>query len=109
MSKMSIDDIGNVLSTFIEQNVYPKAVGAQKFFTAMASFALADQSRCLAKAYAPAMEMVGLVSAGHIDLEKLHEYASKAISKVGKFEYAGIIFGADDVEAIISIAERYAQ
>lgn len=107
--KMALEDIGNVLSTYAEQNLYPKATGVQKFFTSMASFALADQSKCLAKSYAPALEMLGLASDGHIDIDKLHTYADKAIAKVGKFEYLGVIFDAGDIDALFSIAERYAQ
>lgn len=109
MSKMSIDDIGNVLSAFAEQNILPKATGAQRFFTAFAVAALADQSAALAKAYKPVLEMVGVVHGDFLDIAKVQEYAQKAFTKTGKFQYMGIIFGPDDVDAMINIAERYAE
>lgn len=109
MSKISIDDIGNVLSAYAEQNILPKATGAQKFFTAIAVAALADQSKTLAAAYKPMLEMIGVSHGDFIDITKLHDYAHKAFSKTGKFQYMGIIFGPDDVDAMLDIAERYAQ
>ena len=109
MSKISVDDIGNVLSVYAEHNILPKATGVQKFFTAFALTALADQSKALARAYRPMLEMIGVVSGDFLDVNKLQEYARKAFAKTGKFQYMGIIFGPDDVDAMVEAAERYAQ
>lgn len=109
MSKISVDDIGNVLSAYAEQNVLPKAIGIQRFITALAVTALADQSKVLSEAYKPMLEMLGVVQGNSIDITKLGEYAHKAFSKTGKFQYMGIIFGPEDADAMLAIAERYAQ
>lgn len=109
MSKIQMEDIGNILSAYAEHHILPKATGAQKFFTAIAIAALADQSKKLAEAYKPMLEMIGVAADNFIDITKLHDYAHKAFAKTGKFQYMGIIFGPDDVDAIMDIAERYVQ
>ncbi len=109
MSKMRVGDIGNVLSAFVEHNILPKATGAQKFFTAFAAAALADQSTTLAEVYRPMLEMIGVLHGDFLDISKLQEYAHSAFTKTGKFQYMGIIFGPDDVDAMVEVAERYAE
>lgn len=109
MARMSVDHVANVLVTYLDEQIAPKAHGLQKLGTYMFGIAAAKQGANLVQQYVPTMQMLGVMDEQKmLDIDALADMARQAMGKMGnKFSAFGIIFDVADIDIIADIARRF--
>ena len=110
MARMSVDHVAEVLATYLDEQIAPKAQGLQKLGTYMFGIAAAKRGADIVKQYVPTMQMLGVMDDKEmIDIDMMSDIARKAMEKMGnRFCAMGIIFDPSDIDLIADIAKRYA-
>ena len=110
MSKMSVEHVADVLATYLDEQIAPKAQGLQKLGVYITGIAIARQSGQIARQYAPLLQTLGLLDDGqNIDIEAVADMARQAMGKMGnKVAAMGLIFDTSDIDILAGIAKKYA-
>ena len=108
MNLLPISKTSDIVAVYIDQELIPKAFGFQKIGILIIGTALAKKFPEVLNQYGETLRMIGLmIDEEYIDLEAVYTLAKDAFERTGKVSAAGIIFSADDIEKLYTIAKKY--
>lgn len=110
MKKISAENLGLAVGSYLETELVPKSNGIQKVGLYLAIPLMQCKAQDLYRQYAPVLEfMECLEEDGLLNLDSLHQQLKAAVGKTGKVSLLGIVFDEDDVEKVYTAALPYVQ
>lgn len=107
--RLPIANIGDVIVTYIDQELMPKASPTQKWVTTFVGVAFARQAESLFKQHIDMCKTTGLADDETIDIEAVRDLALEAFGKSGPVNVGGVILNKEDVPIIYNIAKKYSR
>ena len=109
MKTISTSDIPQILATYVDTEIAPKAEGLQKFMSYVLLGMAQRKTDALVASYAPTLKAAGIMpSDTTLDLELAHDITKFAMDKTGQVSVMNYIMDSSDVEALYNIARGYA-
>lgn len=98
---VTIDNVRNGVSVFVEREIAAKAVGVQKFITYMAIPLVGGAVVKYAQAFKENPITAKFFNEnGEVDIDELYNMAKNAVRKSGQFTVYGVILGETDIDKI---------
>lgn len=106
---LPVGQLKQVLTDFLSQEVLPKATGGAGLLLGVGAGMALRRMDTLLESYLPTLKTLGIVDdENRIDLEAIYEEATKTLASRGSVNIMGYLFDQADVEALLSIAKKYA-
>lgn len=113
MNLLPVSKTSEIVAVYIDQELVPKASGFQTIGILIIGTALAKKFPDVLTQYGETLRMLGLMVGeepdAYIDLESVYILAKNAFERTGKVSAAGILFSADDIDKLYSIARKYTE
>lgn len=113
MNLLPVNKTSEIVAVYIDQELVPKASGFQTIGILIIGTALAKKFPDVLTQYGETLRMLGLMVGeepdAYIDLESVYVLAKNAFERTGKVSAAGILFSADDIDKLYSIARKYTE
>lgn len=109
MARLPFANISDVIVTFIDRELMPKADKLQKFTTTFIGVAIARQAKSMVEANIDKYKFIGIADDESIDIDLTRDLAKEAFEKSGPLEIGGVIINKDDVSTIYNIAKTYSK
>lgn len=106
---LHVNNLGAVISQWIDEELLSKATGWQKALTIMAGIGITNNLTNIVSSYLPVLQVLGYAdSNGNLNLDAIADAAKVAFTKTGKLPLPlGIIVDVSDVNSLVELARKF--
>lgn len=106
---LPMDKVGDVLATYIDQEIVPQSLGFQKLIAAMVGITVVKNTEATIGQYKEFMRMLDILDdKDRIDIDAARALARASFGKTGSITALGVTFNEDDVDTLYALAKKHA-
>lgn len=106
---LPMDKVGDVLATYIDQEIIPQSLGFQKLVAAMVGITLVKNTEATIGQYKDFLRMLDILDEkDRIDIDAARALARASFQKTGAVTALGVTFNEDDVDSLYALAKKHA-
>lgn len=106
---LPMDKVGDVLATYIDQEIIPQSLGFQKLVAAMVGITVVKNTEATIGQYKDFLRMLNILDEkDRIDIDAARALARASFQKTGAVTALGVTFNEDDVDSLYALAKKHA-